>query len=240
MLGALLVVLVANGWGVWQSIQNRTEPRGGTLQLTEHELPLEATAFESSVTVLKLDWRTDRTRNDRFGPAAWLDSSKLAGLGFDCGVPLNSPKAPRHYSSTPARRVFLALEHESNTEGGAKDTTLLRVIDADQNAQRLRERYADPAKHSICRGIVRIGLRTHDAEGGLLSTPELEGWVVGLVPSEVSVPRPTNRLLARFLRPIEEGEKTPAGEPRFSARVHWGKNYEPWVDDVRALSTSPQ
>jgi hypothetical protein len=204
---------------------------------------LEAIGFESSVTVLRLEWRTERTRNDRFGPAAWLDSSKLAGLGFDCSVPLNSPKAPRHYSSTPARRVFLALEHQSNASLDAaargKDRTGLVVIDADQNAERLRERYSDLAKHSICRGIVRIALSRHDDDGGLLSTPRLEGWVVGMVPSQVSVPKPLNRLLARFRRTIEEAEKTPVGEPRFSSHIHWGKNYEPWVDDVRAFSSSP-
>ena len=242
MLGALLVVVVANGWGVWQSMQNRTEPRGGTLQLTEHELPLEPIAFESSVTVLRLEWRTERTRNDRFGPAAWLDGRKLAGLGVDCSVPLNCEKAPRHYSAMPARRVFLALEYEGDAAphaaGQDNARTGLVVVDADRNADRLRERYPDPAKHSICRGSIRLTLTRHDADGRLLSTPRLEGWVEGLLPGQVSVPRPANRLLARFHRTIEEAEKAPAGESRFSARVRWGKHYEPWVDAVRPLRAS--
>lgn len=244
IFAALLVVLVANGWGVWQSIRNRSEPRGGTLQLTEHELPLEPVALESSVTVLRLNWRTERLRNDRFGPAAWLDSGKLAGLGFDCSVPLNSSKAPRHYSSMPTRRVFLALVCQGDASPAAtaqrKDTTGLVVVDADQDANRLRERYPDPLKHGICRGIVRMALTRHDADGKSLSTPRLEGWVVGLVPSQVLVPRPANRLLVRFLRTVGEAEKAPAVEPRFGASIHWGKNYEPWVDDVRVLNSSPR
>ncbi len=244
MLAALLVVLGANGWGVWQAGRNRSEPRGGTLQLTERELPLAPVAFESSATVLRFAWRTERTHNDPFGPAAWLDRDKLVGLGFDCSVPFNSPKAARHYSSMAPRRVFLALEYQrdASLEAAAqrKGTTGLVVIDADQNAVRLRERCPDLMKHSICRGIIRIGLTRHDANGGLLSSPRLEGWVVGLVPSEVSVPRPANRLLAPLLRTMDEARKTPAGEPRFCARVHWGQNYEPWVEDVRALSSSPQ
>lgn len=244
IFGALLVVLVANGWGVWQSVQNRAEQRGGTLQLTERELRLEPVAFESSVTVLRLQWRTDSTRDRRFGPAAWLDSTKLAGLGFDCTVAVDSPKASRHYASTPPRRVFLALEYQGDSSPGAaapdRDKTGLVVIDADQNAERLRERYPDPAKHSICRGMVRIALTRRDADDGLLGTPRLEGWVVGLLPSQVSVPRPTNRLLAGFLRTFEEAEKKSSGEPRFSARIRWGKNYEPWVDDIRPLGRSPQ
>lgn len=244
IFGALLVVLVANGWGVWQAVRNRAEQLGGTLQLTERELRLEPVAFESSVTVLRLQWRTDSTRDRRFGPAVWLDSAKLAGLGFDCGVAADSPKAARHYASTPPRRVFLALEYQNDTAPGAaaqdKGKTGLMVIDANQNAERLRERYPDPAKHSICRGIVRIALTRRDADGVLLGTPRLEGWVVGLLPSQVSVPRPANRLLAGLLRPFEESAKSSAGEPRFSARIRWGKNYEPWVDDIRALGRSPQ
>ncbi len=243
ILGALLVIVVANGWGVWQSIRNKTEPRGGTLQLTERELPLETVAFDSSVTLLRLEWRTERAGDRRFGPAAWLDGSKLAELGFDCSVPLDSPQAPRHYSSTPARRAFLVLEHQSSAvpdpAARGKDGTGLVVIDADQSAGRLRERYADPAKHSICRGVVRIALRRHDADGGLLSAPRLEGWIAGLTPSQISVSQPLNGPLARFRRTSEETGKTPAGEPRFSARVRWGKNYEPWVENVRTLSASP-
>ena len=60
--------------------------------------------------------------------------------------------------------------------------------------------------------------------------------VAALVPSQASVPRPTNRLLARFLRTAEEGGKTSVREPRFSAGVRWGKNYEPWAEDIRASS----
>lgn len=244
ILGAFLVVLVANGWGIRQSIRNRADSRGGTLQLTERELSLEPVAFESSVSVLRLHWRTERTRNGRFGSAAWLDSAKLASLGFDCSVPLNSPKAQRHYSSMPPRRAFLALEYQEFPRPDAaaprRERTGLVVVDADQSAEHLRERYADPLKYSVCRGIVRITLTRRDADGVLLSTPRLEGRVLGLAPSRVSVPRPANRLLVPFLRTSEEAGNTPAGEPRFSARVHWGRNYEPWVDDVRTLDSSPR
>jgi hypothetical protein len=126
----------------------------------------------------------------------------------------------------------------SDTAGQPENRTRLAVIDADQNAERLRQRYADPKKHGICRGVVRIGLQRHDAAGALLRAPRLEGWVLGPVPSQISVPKPANRLLAPFLRSIEQAEGGPVGEARFSARVHWGANYEPWVDDVRVLNST--
>ena len=79
-------------------------------------------------------------------------------------------------------------------------------------------------------------MRRHDGNGALPDTPRLEGRIDGLCPSELSVPKPVNRLLLTLQRSVPGEERKPAGEPRFSARVHWGSNYEPWVDEVRPLS----
>ena len=90
-----VVVLLTNGWAVWQPTRNRAETFGGKFQLTEHELPLQHVALESSVTVLGLNWKTDRI-SERFGPAAWLNTNKLAALGI----------AAEHSNSfTPAGRL---------------------------------------------------------------------------------------------------------------------------------------
>lgn len=240
-MGAALVVLVANGWGVWQAIQNRAAAEGGTLQLTERELPLQPVFLESSVTLLRLRWTADRSGNQRFGPVSWLDQAKLSELGFDCTVPLDSPRARRHYSSMAGRRVFLALQYQGERvwqSASQEPKTGLVVVDADRNPGRLRERYPDRTKYGICRGSVRLALRTHDNDGALLSPPRLEGRVEDLLPSLVSVPRPENRLLTTFHRTAPEGERARETEPRFSARVHWGKNYDPWIDEVQPLMVS--
>jgi hypothetical protein len=239
VLGAALVVLVANGWGVWQGARNRNDARGGTLRLSERELPLQAVALESSVTVLRLNWRTDGSDTEPRRPPAWLDARKLAALGFDCRLPLDSPQAQRHYSATPARPVFLALEFQAGTSEatpvpGRPDTGLV-VVDAAADPQELRARHPDPQRHVVCRGLVRMTFRTRSADGVRPGTPRLEAWVNDLRPAEISVSKPTNRLLTALRRTVSEEESRPLGEPRFSAQVRWGTHYEPWVDDVRAL-----
>jgi hypothetical protein len=203
-------------------------------------------ALDSSVTILRLNWSTggstDRNDNARQASPKWMDANKLAELGFDCSVPLSSPKARKHYSSMPARRAFLALENlagsSQNEAMQARPTTGLIVADAAWDAARLRQSYSDPGKHLICRGLVRVVLRDRNPQdGSLLQTPYLQGWIQGLSPSEVSVPLPKNRLLTQQPRPAFEDENKPLKLPRFSARVRWGKNHEPWVEEVRPLET---
>lgn len=232
---ASAVVVAVTGWSVLQNHQNRNEPTGGKLHLTDRELPLQSVGLESSVTVLRLNWDTRRVNDKRFGPAEWLSPEKLKDLGFDCRVPLASPRAKRHYSSMPPRRAYLALQyHEAQTAPGGR--TGLQVVDAAREPRLLRDRFPDPARTVICRGLVRVGLRTHDQDHRPLATPELQGWIDSLVPAQVSVPRPANGLLVRFLRTSDPDGDEPVKQPRFSAVVHWGRNYEPWVEEVVQVS----
>lgn len=233
LLGACLVVLLANGWTSWQARHNRQTSTGGQLLLTEREAPLEAVGGESSVTLARLKWTTARLGDARFGPAAWLDSDKLAELGFDLSEPVESPRARRHYGSLPSRPVFLVLQCDPPAAGDNSAHSQLRVIDAARDPATLRGRYPDPNRHAIVRGSVRIGLRRQEEEGRPLPRADLVGWVVGLSPELISVPRPLNQALAPFrASPVEE-ENPPPSAPRYSVRVHWGHNYEPWVSEVR-------
>jgi hypothetical protein len=110
------------------------------------------------------------------------------------------------------------------------------AVDAALDPGSLRQRYPDPARHAICRGTIRMRLRRHDADGHRLNPPELAGWVEGLAPSVIYVPRPVNQLLTTlhqtFADPDEDAGSHP---PRFLARVHWGKNYAPWIDKIQAV-----
>jgi hypothetical protein len=239
LVGAASLVLLANAWCVWQAARNRAEASGGALQLTGREVPPQANAFESSVTVLRLNWRTDESDPNRPRAPAWLDTNKIAELGFDCSLPLSSPQAQRHYQSAPSRRVFLALEYQvetsAPTEKPGRANTRLVVVDADRDAQRLRERHPDPRRHIVCRGLVGLTLRRHDRAGAPLSAPRLEARIEGICPSLLSVPKPANRLLLTPRRTGSHGETRPGDEPGFSALVRWGRNFEPWVDEIRPL-----
>ncbi len=239
VIAAAAVVLLANGWSIWQAARNRAGACEGTLELTERELPLQAIGFDSSVTLLRINWRTDGGGARPPRTPAWLDTNKLAELGFDCSLPPNSPEARRHYGSMPPRRVFLALEYQADRSGQEKtrsrDSTGLVIVDAARDPRQLRQRYADTGKHIICRGLVGLALRKYDRDGARLSTPVLEAWIFTLCSPELSVPKPINRLLLGLSRNGPEEENKPVAEPRFSARVRWGSNYEPWVDDIRLL-----
>ena len=238
------VVVLANGWGVLQAWRNRSEPRGGQLELTERELGLQSMGTESTATVLRLNWSV-RTRGDEeYGPAAWLDTNKLVELGFDCSVPVDSLSARHHYTSMPSRPVFLALEYEGAAEQSAdakaKAGSRLFVVDAARDIQSLRERYPNYRRHIICRGLVRLGFQDRDRRAGTpLSPPRLEGWIEGLRPGELSVPLPYSRLLGSLRRAeFEGGNDRQPKEPRFAVRVCWGADYEPWVEGVRLLGAT--
>jgi hypothetical protein len=183
LIAAVLLVLAASSLGIWQSSRNRAEPAGGSLELTERELPLQRVELESSVAILLFKWTTERAWNERRGPVTWLTPEKLADLGFDCSVPVESPRALRHYASMPARRVFMALEyqppHADAPNPVANRHCGLAVIDTARDPQELRRRHPDSKQVAITHGAVRIRRQEHDAERQPLARPELVGWVDG-------------------------------------------------------------
>jgi hypothetical protein len=238
------IVLAASGWALVQAARNRSEPRGGSLELTERELGLEEVAAESTATVLRLNWDVLRTGDKEYGPAMLLDAAKLSELGFDCRLPLSQPGARRHYNSMPPRPVYLAMEYEGETWRKAstirKVKTRLWAVDAALDPRRLRQQYPDPQHYIICRGLVRLGLRDRNAEDrNTPPDPRLEGWIAAVCPGEVFVPLPYSRVLRELRR---RGSARPgaseASEPRYAVRICWGANYEPWVEGVRLLSPS--
>jgi hypothetical protein len=88
----------------------------------------------------------------------------------------------------------------------------------------------------ICRGLAEVVFRDRDREGKLLATPQLVGWIQMVRPAEIFVPLPQSRMLKGLSRPnFEEPTGGPLREPRFTARVSWGANFEPWVEKVRLL-----
>ncbi len=244
LLATAGIVLAANGWGLRQYLGNRSEPRGGTFELTERELHLQDIALESTVCVLRFKWNVLRTGDREDGPVIWLNTAKLTELGFDCGLPLTSPNARNHYSSMPARAVFLALEYEGEVwrKAGAtsKGDSHLWIVDAARDPLQLRARYPDEQRCVIARGLVRLVFRDreNDDRPGL-RTPRLEGWIEGITPDAVFVPLAHSRALRAFRRTSAEGpEARQPSESRFAVRLCWGANYEPLVEGIRLLPTS--
>lgn len=240
---ALLVVVAAHLNGLHQARQNRGEPRGGTLTLTEREVPLVFIPGDSTVTLLDLSWDVLGSGPSYNRRPDWLDGGKLAELGFAYSVPLTDPKAEAHYRSLLPREVYLVLEFEGEAWRKApadRDrTTRLFVVDAGLDPARLRERYPEVSRHAIARGVVRLRYLHpgHREDGGEASEePRLVGWIQNLVPSQVFVPRPHSDALAQFRK--EDRERRRAGahgreaEPRYSVVLSWGADYTPWVSGM--------
>jgi hypothetical protein len=239
LLAAALVVLIANGWAVLQAWRNRAEPRGGRLELTERELRLEPAALESTAMLLDLRWQVPKGTTDRDAPPDWLDAAKLSDLGFDCRLGLETPSAPRHYHSMPPRPAYLVLEYRAQEPPGPtterNTASRLFVIDAAPQPAALRARYSDPARHVISQGLVGLVYRDRDREGTRLPNPKLEGRVLSVVPGQIFVPLPFDRVLREFQRTDFTPEGSEPKEPRYAVTVCWGANYEPWITSVRPL-----
>jgi hypothetical protein len=235
LAAAGVIVLVANGWAILGSWQNRREPRGGTVELTERELRLQRMPGESTVTVVRLEWDSLSDNSNRHRPQ-WLDQEKLAELGFDCSVALTDPIARQHYASMPAAEMFLVLEYAGDAwrkaDSQGKTRSRLFVIDAGRDCSRLREKYSAEAGFILARGIVRLWLQDWSEDGRTrLTVPHLHGVIEGILPAQIFVPRPHSDLLAPFRRrDLTWNDET---EPRFTARVSWGADFEPWIKSVR-------
>ncbi len=239
VLAAVVVVIVASMWVLVGTRRNQSEATGGTLELTERELRLPSLMGESTVLALELDWAVGFPVEGNHPFPRWLTAEKLAELGFDCHVPVTSPDARDHYRSQPHRLVYLVLEFEGEgwKEVGpdsARRRTHLFVIDAGCDPRQLREQHPDTDRCIITRGIVRILWQDRDFESQtLLARPRLHGSILMVQPSQVFVPKPHSAML-QGLR--GRGERTEAeAEPRFAVRVSWGRNYEPWIENVRRL-----
>lgn len=238
VLAAAAVVLAANGWTLVATWYNRSEPSGGTLELTEREASLVQVPWESTATLLRLRW--DVVSDAPGNRPAWMDRTKLAELGFDCTVPVGGPNAKEHYTSLPPRLVYVVLEYEGEAWRQARhdrrSRTRLFVVDAGREARRLRDRYADTERYAITRGVVRLWYQERSfPDGALLATPRLEGRIERILPSEIFVPQPFSQHLEGFRHRGPPVPEPPEEKPRFAVTVAWGSNHEPWVRGVRPL-----
>ena len=244
ILTAAAVVLAANLSGVWQASRNRSEPRGGRLELTEEELHFEPAALESTAILLHLQWRVRREEADERVAPGWLDTAKLRELGFDCRMAVDSPGARGHYTSTAPRPAYLVLELAADSSTNAtvepKKLKRLEVVDAGPEPTRLRARYPDADRSAIVRGVVGLVYRDRDYRTNeKLPAPRLEGRIHSLSPGEIFVPRPYSQLLSSLRRDEAKAKEAQAKKQRFKATICWGTNYEPWIADLRLLAPAP-
>lgn len=240
LLAAAAVVLASNAWVLIWAKRNQTDARGGTVELTERELRLPPMIGDSTALLLELKWDVSASTPEEEGLPDWMTATKLAELGFDCALPVASPEARDHYSSLSSALVYLVLEYEGEAWKSARpdrrSKTRLFVVDAGRNALRLREKYPDAARHIITRGVVRPFLQQPGPRDGTPDAqPRLRGRIETVLPHQIFVPQPYNKVLQSLRRRDDRSQEPADKEPHYAVAVSWGAVYEPWVREVRLL-----
>jgi len=239
-VGAALVVLAANLGAVVSGLRNRSEDRGGTIELTERELRLPQLMGESTVMLLGLQWAAQGNESWDRGAPVWLTAAKLEELGFDCREPATAPGARDYYNSMAPRTVYLVLEFEGQAWQEAsrhrKPRTHLYAVDAGSDSSALRQRYPDSSRHAVARAVIRPLLQTHNpVDDRPLAEPRLTGWIQELLPGQIFVPRPHSTVLQGLRRPGGQEGGDADSPPRYAVTVSWGTRCEPWIRSVRLL-----
>ena len=264
LIAGLALIAIVNAVVLGGVAYNRSGEPDSTLRLSERELrvpPVWSGSMESSGLALSLDWRvlapeaTDATREawqyfSYRGASAWLDSAKMASLGFDLSLFTAVASGRRTSWRDSPRDVMLVLEFN----GAAYQTALARAIKYDENkitrpngtagdrakvlkreqaqnsrlfvvdagldADALRVKYPDRSRYAILRGQVRPSWQRDS------SASTLTGMVSALSVEGLNVPT--------AMRSVFEGASADRGDSeklvvRYDVDVAVGKRLEPWI-----------
>lgn len=252
LLAALLIVLT-NGVILGKAWYNRSAAPDSLLVLTERELQLRHSFDENSGLSLQLNWRnssTDETENIY----SWnqLSDAQLASLGIrplpavpanccrqlqhqvlavlEFDGPLYRAELQRaHQRLLQAREKLAALPDDDNLQQRAENLqrqlesieqgSRLYVAALGHERQALRQRFPDRQRHAIVQVMIRAG---HDHKG------QPRGWLEQLLVNRIHVPQQWHASLHGL-----PGGSRQVVEPKFRISVAWGRNLEPWLQDVR-------
>lgn len=170
---------------------------------------------ESIVELTERDvWlRTSGEDNSQVSLAVRWASLSVQPLGRDQMALLGFDPKDAAASRALPRPGYVALESATAPNGG------LTAIDAATDAATLRVRHPDRSRTLILRAV----FTAYTASGGA---------VRNLLPAEIAVPARFHSLL-QGLSYNADFTKTP---PRYAVRIAAGRNYQPYVVEVRRLA----
>lgn len=255
LVAGAVIIVVTNVIALAGVAYNRSGDPESTFQLSDRELgEPSGWGFESenSGIALRIRWRVLGKRPDddqagkpyfpiSSGPPEWLNSAKMAELGFDVSSIDGSSASRSRYSRQLPKEVLLVLEldgpayHEmlaraeayveraadgrNQLEREKNENTRLFVVDAGLDADELREKYPSRSRHAIVRGTIRPWVVWDDSEAALA------GHVSALSVSQVNVPLAYR---APFDPQHRRSGRTGGGAP-FTVTVAYGRRLEPWI-----------
>ncbi len=159
--GLIMVIalpLLVNAFVISGVFYNRAGQPKGQIELTERELPLDSYTSYKDRENTGLSLRLELGNNSwqqHYNFASqnynWFNQKKLEEIGFDCSMPLSSPKAKLHYEKMLARKTFVVLEYEGKAWENARldvEAYLKETAGKEQRDEIKKEEY-DDAKEKV-------------------------------------------------------------------------------------------
>ncbi len=237
---AIVILLCTDVIALIMATNNRAGQPFEIIELTERELALQSMGQDNSGVAVSLKWH-------RQEEPAYFDRSKMEALGFNFAVPkgrtgrdiLLSPRpayAALEYEGDAWRQWVRRAEEEKQTGRASRPiqsfATRLFPVDVANNPFELRSRYPDQKRYLIAAVAVQARIQNiADPKSGDVLTDRCVGLVSGIDPTDINVPLPYARLLSS-LKP------EPEDEPRYTIKLAYGRNLEPWVVEVK-LNRNP-
>lgn len=240
---------------------NRSGELTSKMTLTQRELRLPYSSNrENSGIALRMVYRVfDSDENSTYSyynSPAWLNSEKLITLGFDIDKYVNA-KYPKRaipkevllvlendgeiYKRSLKRINDVFLEHQVQVSENPTDIRIknryerakkdlqreklsesrLFVIDMGLDYETLRKQYSDKSRFLIVKGVV--GVVNNEVE------KRVYGYIKGLSIHNLYLPLEHREMISGLKYHGDEG-------PRYSAVVHYGSRYEPWIVSIKQLN----
>jgi hypothetical protein len=253
LIAGLALIGLTNAVALLGVAYNRSGAPDSVLELSQRELslPYSYTWREDSGIALQIRWRVKEA--DDYRPPEWLNEVKLRELGFDL-VPADMngdyPRR-RYYEQEKPAYIVLELDGPAYREAVAQararlerakaaaetrsedqkyklqyaEETLKReenelsrliAVDVGRYAEALRAKYPDRSSYLILPGSVRPGYHSRDGK------PQWRGYIHNVAGTSVHVPLPFKQQL----------EPVSFAQGEFSARVAFGKRFEPWLESI--------
>lgn len=241
---------------------NRATDTTTQLTLTERELPLPyAGRFqqENSGLSLKIKWRTPTKPEERYVPygrqALPITEEALVRLGFaphelknnywetaqelfwafEFNGPLHQVEvtkaAKRYQDALASYQAVASQENKRKSENYKKDwqkekasRSRLFVLEASASYQELKAKFNHKNKQGnhllITKGLAKPYYNSHDNTYSLV--------LQSLSVNQIMVPTYLNQKLTKLN--VSNKEATPL--PRYEVVVHWGSQFEPWIEEI--------
>jgi hypothetical protein len=233
-----------------------------TLQLSQRELEIPyhwRKNSDNSGIALRLLWRFPGSRNEYYqygdNDPGWLDQGKLASLGFDVAMPINTDRGQAMYRKQRSKPVFLVMEldglayqqsielakKEDEADPKKKDgnerarpsalsqelnlNSRLFVVDAGLDREALRAKYPDTRHYSIVHGKIRPNIIYSKEKQPLMS-----GYINVVGAQSINVPLEFRSIFEPMQKRNQKFDYGAVDKrTAFEATVAFGRRLEPWI-----------